>query len=307
MRSTLVRTSVLIMTLICAGLKCNESTAQDFEIKPLKTSDHLHNVWQLSPRILSGSEPMGDEAFRELAQLGVQTILSVDGLAPDVKGAAKYGLRYVHIPFGYDGIPEESRLALTRAARDIKGKIYVHCHHGKHRGPAGAAVLCRADDGRSREAAAKILKAAGTSSDYAGLYRDVAGYTVPPADAKLPPLQAVQSTKTAAQEMAELDRDFDATKPLMTSLLKSPTEDVAAARAATEKMTLIHEHFLEFERRLPAGADADLKSQVGEAKKTTESMIEELKRTMINREVADGLWKKVESSCARCHAAHRNS
>ncbi len=115
----------------------------------------------------------------ELAKLGVKTIVSVDGIAPNVEAAKKYGMRYVHVPIGYDGIDESAQALLTRVATDIKGTIYIHCHHGKHRGPAAAAIVCRVDDGRPAEAAMIILEKAGTGKEYPGLWRDVEQFTKP--------------------------------------------------------------------------------------------------------------------------------
>ena len=43
----------------------------------------LHNVYELSANIISGSEPHGQEALETLAQMGVKTILSVDGKEPE--------------------------------------------------------------------------------------------------------------------------------------------------------------------------------------------------------------------------------
>ena len=76
----------------------------------------IHNAFRVTDRILSGSQPEGDAAFAELARLGVKTIVSVDGAKPDVASARKNGMRYIHLPFGYDGIPAERIAQLTRAA-----------------------------------------------------------------------------------------------------------------------------------------------------------------------------------------------
>ncbi len=105
----------------------------------------LDNVLQLSPRIFSGSQPHGEQGFESLEKLGVKTVVSVDGARPDAQRAKQHGLRYVHIPIGYDGIPRPAALALVRAIREAPGPIYIHCHHGKHRGPAAAAVACMAE------------------------------------------------------------------------------------------------------------------------------------------------------------------
>src|SRR5262249_9425334 len=131
----------------------------------------LHNVFQITEKLYSGSSPEGDEGFSSLQKLGVKTIISVDGAKPDTERAHKYELRYVHLPIGYDGVPREQALRIAKAVRDLPGPIYLHCHHGKHRGPAAAAVahLCL-DDKCPVEAALAVLKKAGTDPHYTGLY-----------------------------------------------------------------------------------------------------------------------------------------
>src|SRR6185369_1160846 len=54
----------------------------------------LDNAHRLTDRVLSGAQPEGEAAFRELADLGVKTVISVDGARPDVASAHKFGLRY---------------------------------------------------------------------------------------------------------------------------------------------------------------------------------------------------------------------
>src|SRR5215475_14398645 len=67
----------------------------------------LHNVYRLTEKLLSGSSPEGDEGFASLQRLGVKTIISVDGMRPDLERAHRFGMRYVHLPIGYDGVPKE--------------------------------------------------------------------------------------------------------------------------------------------------------------------------------------------------------
>ena len=47
--------------------------------------------------------------MKRLADMGVKTILSVDGKTPDVEAAKKLGMRYVHVPIQYRGITESER------------------------------------------------------------------------------------------------------------------------------------------------------------------------------------------------------
>ncbi len=139
----------------------------------------IENLYRLSTKLYSGGEPKGPDGFRTLRELGIRTILSVDGAMPDVEAAREQGLRYVHIPVGYDGIPREQVVRIVQAARLLPGPLFVHCHHGKHRGPAAAAICVRTGEDWTTEEAVGWLEQAGTSSDYRGLFRAVTTF-VPP-------------------------------------------------------------------------------------------------------------------------------
>src|SRR5688572_28625302 len=65
----------------------------------------LPNVVRLAERLYSGGLPGGEPGFRTLQRLGIRTLITVDGARPDVATAKRYGMRYVHLPFGYDGLP----------------------------------------------------------------------------------------------------------------------------------------------------------------------------------------------------------
>jgi protein tyrosine phosphatase (PTP) superfamily phosphohydrolase (DUF442 family) len=135
------------------------------------TAPGLPNAFRLHARVISGGEPAGDEAFAALQDLGVQTIISVDGAKPQLDLARKHGLRYVHLPHGYDGVPEARAKELAKAVRDLPGPIYIHCHHGKHRSPTAATVACVAAGLLAPEQALSVLTTAGTSENYRGLYQ----------------------------------------------------------------------------------------------------------------------------------------
>src|SRR6188508_1838179 len=61
--------------------------------QPLPTHD-LENAYRLTDKVLAGAQPEGDKSFAALRDMGVKTIISVDGAKPDVETAHKYGLRY---------------------------------------------------------------------------------------------------------------------------------------------------------------------------------------------------------------------
>jgi type II secretion system protein G len=136
----------------------------------------VNNLYQLSDRLYSGSKPNGEDGFRFLAKLGVKTIISVDGTAPDVALASKYGIGYVHVPMSSDAIKEAQALQIMKAAAEQPGPLYVHCHYGMNRGPSASAIICMAQHGWTPEQAVAWMKKAGTSSTCTGLYRDVRSF-----------------------------------------------------------------------------------------------------------------------------------
>lgn len=172
----------------------------------------LHNAFRLSDRLLSGSQPDGDAGFASLARLGVRTVLSVDGATPDVARAERFGLRYVHVPVGYDGVPRDKALLLAKAVRDLPGPAYLHCHHGKHRGPAAAACVLLALGGATPSSAAELLRIAGTDPKYPGLVA-VPHAFAPPTAAELATtpndFPAVAAVPTLARLMVEVDARWD--------------------------------------------------------------------------------------------------
>jgi len=148
----------------------HEATSKSSEPTRIAT-DFIPNAVRVHEKVISGGLPEGENAFKELRSLGIQTIVCVDGAKPDVEIASRFGLRYVHLPHGYDRIPKQRAQELAKAVRDLEGPIYIHCHHGKHRSPAAAAVACVGAGLIPAPDALAILEIAGTSRDYLGLYQ----------------------------------------------------------------------------------------------------------------------------------------
>lgn len=262
----------------------------------------LHNVNRAGESLLVGSEPEGEEAFRTLKELGVQTIVSVDGAQPDVALAKKYGLRYVHIPIGYDGISRESALAMVRVAKEAKGQTYVHCHHGKHRGPAAAAVICLSAGTISKPEALDLMKRAGTGKDYIGLWRDVEAFKPPEKDEVLPELTESAKVESLAVAMAKLDRHFDHVKLLAKSDWKAPKEhpDLVASAEAL----LVEEGLTESLRNCDPKADAKFAELMSQSIKSAGELREAIQKNDAAK--AKQLVDVVTQSCTRCHAEFRN-
>lgn len=265
------------------------------------TKPPIENIHPLTPQLISGGQPKGDAAFSKLAEMGVKTVVSVDGAKPDLELAKKHGLRYVHIPIGYDGVDAEAQAALTHVMRKAPGPIFIHCHHGKHRGPAAAAVACMATGKMTNSQAAEFMKLAGTGKEYKGLWRDVAAFKPLPADAPLPPLVEVAQLDSLAGAMAALDRAWDGVKLCQAAGWKTPADhaDLAPAHQAL----LAWEGLVE-SRRMAEGSDPQMIKWLDAAVSEAAQLRQAIQTG--DKAAASRQFKQVEAACARCHEQYRN-
>ena len=158
----LAKTAVCALWLAASFLFAAELKQSSPGAMPLEDPPGVHNLYLLGTNLYSGSTPEGDAGFQALAELGVKTIISVDGAQPDAARAKNFGIRYVHLPYGYDGISTNLQLQLAKAGETLPGPFYVHCHHGKHRGPTAVAVMCMANGGWTASQAESWMHAAGS-------------------------------------------------------------------------------------------------------------------------------------------------
>jgi protein tyrosine phosphatase (PTP) superfamily phosphohydrolase (DUF442 family) len=277
-------------------------------VEPRKVAaEHLPNAYQIHSRVISGGLPEGEAAFRELSELGVKTIVSVDGATPDVATAKKFGMRYVHLPHGYDGIPKERVKQLARAVRDLPGPIYIHCHHGKHRSPAAAAVGCVGAGLLNAEAAETLLKMAGTSEGYRGLYqsaREARRLDDKLLDQVLADFPEKVTVPPLAELMVMLEHTHDHLKLIAAADWKSPREhpDLDPAHEAL----LLREHFTEL-LRLDAvqSKPAEFRRYLTDSEEVSKGLESEL-RGGASREKIAAAFARISKACTDCHQRFRD-
>ena len=275
---------------------------------------HLPNAIRIHPQVISGGLPEDDAAFRELADLGVKTVISVDGARPDVAMAKKHGLRYVHLPHGYDGIPEGRANELAKAVLELDGPIYIHCHHGKHRSPAAASVACVRAGLIPQTSAIPFLEFAGTSPDYRGLYQS-ADRAHPEDQALLRSLR-VEFPETVnvpplAQAMVNLEHTHDHLKQIAAAGWKSPADhpDLSPVHEAL----LLQEHFTELLRTEEVQQQsADFQQSLRDSEAAAKSLLAALKAWQEDAESGDPpprlseLMSTIGTQCKTCHKQHRD-
>lgn len=246
---------------------------------------------------------MDDVAFATLADEGVTTVVSVDGARPRVELARKHRLRYVHVPIGYDGLSRDAELALVRVMQKTTGSVYIHCHHGKHRGPAAAAVACLAEGSVDRAGAVHILEVAGTAESYRGLWHDVQAFELPSAEEQLPDLVEIAEVDGMVEAMANIaiatEHLHDLAGNDWVPLADRP--DVEAQQAAL----LLWEGFREAKRF----SEKEDEPKIQAALAAAEQQASRLRKIIESGETASAAraLAALEASCKTCHARHRDN
>jgi protein tyrosine phosphatase (PTP) superfamily phosphohydrolase (DUF442 family) len=300
------------MRLCCLLLILAPFSLVGAEDTPTRVSaEGLPNLFRVTDKLLSGGLPAGDIGFRSLQKLGVKTVISVDGAKPDVERARKFGLRYIHLPIGYDGVPAEQGLRIAKAVRDLPGLVYLHCHHGKHRSPAAAAVvrLCL-DDRCTVEAAVRFLRKAGTDPKYTGLYaapKELVRPTSKDLDKVRAEFPEVAQVGGLMQAMVAIEERWDNLKEIRAAGWKAPQThpDLDPAHEAL----MLMEHYREA-ARLPnmATRAAEFRRWLTAAATTAEELEALLRTTqgMVPGTQADKLFRQAQVSCTQCHAKYRD-
>lgn len=272
----------------------------------------LYNVIHVSNQLYSGGSPDGDAGFDSLKRLGIQTILSVDGAPPEIALARKFGMRYVHLPIGYDGVSQEQALKLAKAVRDLPGPIYLHCHHGKHRSPAAAAAIqiCL-DDQCTVALAVEIMKRAGADPHYTGLYATPKQLRRPTSE-ELDKLK-VDFPETAripalAEAMVRIDRHWVNLTHIKKAGWKVPNDhpDLDPSHEALQ----LKEHYRELARepsiqRRPA----DFLRWLADAERSSAALERELrveKGRATDAQAAETAFSSARNACSQCHAKYRD-
>jgi len=266
----------------------------------------VHNAYRVTERIYSGSQPEGDAAFAALAKLGMKTIVSVDGAKPEVEAARKHGLRYVHLPFGYDGIPTNRVAELAKLAAAMSGPFFVHCHHGLHRGPTAVAIMCEAAEGWPADRAETWMREAGTAADYSGLYRSAREFKAPTAEqlAAIKALPEITKPSSLVETMVAVDEHSDSLKQSQKAGWKTPPghTDISPAHEAT----MLWEQFREMSRTADtAKRPEDFRLKLAEAERTAENLRARF-RMPADNVALDTAFKQAMQSCAVCHKTYRN-
>ena len=298
---------VVVVLLVSSTGAAAEDTNAPFPSGPWKiASEHLPNAYRLHERVISGGLPEGAAAFRELQVLGVKTVISVDGARPDVTTAARYGMRYVHVPHGYDGIPPERITELAKAVRDLPGPVYIHCHHGKHRSPAAATAACIAVGYINPDSAENILTTAGTSKKYRGLYESALSaqrLDDPTLDALMADFPETAELPEMAQTMVQIEHAHSHLKQFAANqwraIKNQPDLD------PSHEALLLREHFTELLRTSDVQEQpVEFQTLVRSSEQAARSLETQL-RAARPLDAAEA-FQQITRQCTACHHDYRD-
>jgi hypothetical protein len=277
-----------------------------------KPRDYLgiHNAVSYHEGFVSGSAPEGEAGFDTLAAMGVKTIISVDGAEPEVDKAASRGMRYIHLPIGYNGFDEQRKLQLVRATRDAmrSGPVYIHCHHGKHRSAGAAATVAASLGWLTPEAGVERMKVSGTAPNYQGLYacaseaKVLDGRLIDAAPAQFP---SVSKPSGFVKGMVDVDEVFDHLKAIEKAGWTVPKDHpdlVPAAEAGrlADLYRVLNE--TTYVSRKPADFAERMRESYARAKKL-EDLLASNER---DPAALAAQFKLVSASCKDCHAKYRD-
>jgi len=267
----------------------------------------LHNVVRYADKLLTGAQPEGEESFETLAGLGVKTIISVDGSKPQVELAARHGLRYVHLPIGYDGISPERKAELARAVQELPGPVYMHCHHGKHRSAGAGAAVAMALGLTDSATLLERMKLSGTAANYTGMWAC-----------------ATETPRLSAAELAKASNEFPSiykTSGTVDGMVAIDVENDHVKGIEKAGWITAEDHPDMFPAKASGGLERALRAMVDDGE--TKAKDEEFRRLMLasadaakalddavqagqGAEELSALFKKVGQSCKDCHSKYRD-
>lgn len=289
--------------------------AEDMRASPQRLiAGGIENLYRLSPRLLSGGQPEGDAGFAALKGLGVKTVISVDGAVPDLGRAKRFGLRYVHLPVGYDGISREQALRLIKAVQTLPHPVYIHCHHGKHRGPTAAGLCGMGTEQWSQQQALAWLSEAGTAPEYRGLFETIRTFTLP-TERELEEASGAFAERahvsTFVEAMVEIDGLWDRIKLCREAGFRSPRNhpDIDPPHEVLQ----LAEQFREALRSDHARqSNADFRTKLRAAERAASTLHASLASdrdvgSQSARTTAEAGFQQMTKTCTACHATFRDN
>ncbi|MGV6815255.1 MAG: hypothetical protein ACWA5W_09655 [Phycisphaerales bacterium] len=305
MRTQPQRTISTLAILIAAILALLLPACSSIPRAPESHSQHhtptsLNNVFQLTDSLYSGAEPRDRSAYEDLQSMGIRTLISVDAIAPNASLAGEYNIRVIHLPIGYAGISKQRIKELAFAIQSSFKPIYVHCHQGKHRGPAALCAGALALGMMTHEEANAFMTSAGTSPKYTELWSAVE-QTEKLATVEPMPLSDHAPTRSISKTMSKIGKQttilsdiiYPKTNPIGGEST-NPAQSPAVYAAQVHNLFRTLETNDEAKEYVPEFI-SDLQHAIQSAKALEKSL--DMEDPIFAMDALDAL----QNSCSRCH------
>ena len=138
------KTACIALVAVWSGAVCRA------QAPPANTEQPLRNFQMVDKGLYRGAEPTA-EGFRQLARLGIHTVLDLraEGGRATLEGklVRSLGMQYINVPLaGYQApTPEQITEALRILQDPTLAPVFVHCRRGADRTPFYGGDILIAD------------------------------------------------------------------------------------------------------------------------------------------------------------------
>ena len=138
------------------GLSC-ETRPATWAQEVLPEVEGVPNLFQITPHLYRSAQPDAT-GFRNIAGLGIRSVISMRQTVSDALMATGTGLAVYRVPMKSRHVAEKNGAKVVQVMRDLRygltqGPVLVHCHHGADRTGLIAALWRILYQGWSRQAA----------------------------------------------------------------------------------------------------------------------------------------------------------
>ena len=313
--------TLLVALFVISSVGCNSferasshTSKHALEISPTESKPAsfkgLKHVVAFQDDLLSGSKPVGKFGMRSLERLNVKTIICVDGVAPDIEQARQHNIKTIHIPLKYNSPSKEQILDLTAAFKMGRnnGNVYLHCHHGKHRSAAAAAIISIALGLSTQEEMKGRMEVAETSPHYKGLWKAIEEQEAIDISNVLENMKSFPEAvipNGMVEQMVTIDDAMERLLLVKQSGWVVPRSHPDLAPAADAGLIAEVLRSIQLNPN-EAVSEADFTSQVINAVHQASGLEEALKIKKMNAKTLNQYFDHVEQSCIKCHRIFRD-
>ena len=135
---------------------------------------HVPNLYRVEPDLLRSAQPDG-AGFKDLATLGIKTVLDLRAGHADAQEAGATLLRFLHVPMRAWSLNDDQVVAALRVLTDRSNRpLLVHCQKGADRTGAILALYRVVVQGWSKDDALREMNEGGYH--HSSLFRNLDAY-----------------------------------------------------------------------------------------------------------------------------------